>query len=110
MTRPPKHDTDSECSAVPGTRPPANAFEWRRYTAEEDIRRRATESIAKQGSTARKRSIASTQARERIRETLPTYGTLIGMSTKTERMMALAPKTFTIYSKAQTKSKGRGLL
>ena len=87
----------------------ANAFEWQRYVKEEDARRGAAASIAKQGSTSRKRSVAATQAIERVRQALPTYGT-IGISSKTQQMIELKPKTFTIYSKAQTKSKGRGQL
>lgn len=105
-----RYDPTKGCFVLKDTRPPANAFEWQRYVQEEDIRRKATESLAKQSNISRRRSVAATQAIERVRQTLPTYGTLHGMSSKTERMLALKPKTFTIYSKAQTKSKGRGEL
>ncbi len=74
---------------------PANAFEWRRFVVEEDVRRNATESLARQSNISRTRSVASTQAIERIRETLPTYGT-VGLSKKTQAMIDLKPRQFTI--------------
>ncbi len=91
------------------TKAPANAFEWRRYVVEEALRRNEDLNAKNEGNISRKRSIASTQAIERVRETMPTYGT-IGISNKTQAMIALKPRQFTIYSKAQTKSKGRGNL
>jgi hypothetical protein len=109
MTSLSRYDHERNCFVLKDNRPPANAFEWQRYVKEEDIRRGAAESLAKQGNTSRKRSVAATQAIERVRQTMPTYGTL-NMGSKTSRMVALKPKTFTIYSKAQTKSKGRGTL
>lgn len=110
MTTLSRYDYERNCFVLKETRPPANAFEWQRYVQEEDVRRGVAASIAKQGTTSRKRSVASTQAIERVRKTLPTYGTLHGLSSKTERMLALKPKNFLIYSAAQTKSKGRGIL
>lgn len=110
MTSLSRYDHERNCFVLKDNRPPANAFEWQRYVKEEDIRRGEAASIAKQGTTSRKRSVAATQAIERVRQTMPGYGTLQGMSSKTAAMVALKPKTFTIYSKAQTKSKGRGIL
>jgi len=80
-------------------KPPANAFEWKRYVAEEAIRR--GEKLPTPNEDY-KRSIKATQAVEKKRLTDPTYGTL-GMSSKTAEMIALKPKTFTIYSKARKK-------
>ena len=88
---------------------PANAFEWRRYVQEEQ-ERRGKESLAKLSGTSRTRSVASTKAIERLRETNPAYGTMHGMSSKTSLMVALKPKNFTIYSKAQSSSRGKGEL
>jgi hypothetical protein len=42
----------------------------------------------------------STKTVERVRETNPNYGT-VPFTTKTEALIALKPKQFTIYSKAQ---------
>lgn len=78
---------------------PANAFDYMRYT-EEDKERRGGKPLLSPSDY--NRSAASTKAVERIRESNPTYGTL-GMSGKTAEMIALRPKTFTIYSKAQQK-------
>ena len=75
---------------------PANAFEWKRYTEEERIRTGAKLELA---NTDFKRSTASTKAIERLREGNPTYGT-IGISSKTQTMIDLKPKTFNVYSKA----------
>jgi hypothetical protein len=86
--------------------PPANAFEWQRYVVEESVRR-GDKQAPDVNNTSRKRSIASTKAIERIRETEPTYGT-VGISAKTSKMIELKPKDFNIYSRAQTRSKGRG--
>ena len=86
------------------TQAPANAFEWRRYVVEEAIRR-GDKPAKDPGSTSRKRSIATTKSLERIRETQPNYGTL-NFSKKTAAMIAMKPKTFTIYSRAQSKGQG----
>jgi hypothetical protein len=74
----------------------ANAFNWKRYTDEDLVRRGGKPLLPK---TDYQRSAASTKAVERIRETNPTYGTL-GISGKTAELIALRPKNFTIYSKA----------
>jgi hypothetical protein len=84
----------------------ANAFDWQRYVTEESERRNG-KSLAAENNTSRKRSISSTKAIERIRDTEPAYGT-VGINTKTALMIELKPKTFNIYSRAQTSSKGRG--
>jgi hypothetical protein len=83
-------------------RAPANAFEWRRFVVEEAERRGDKPSQLDAGTTSRERSVASTKAVERLRETKPKYGT-IGMSKKTAEMLELKPKNFSIYSKARTK-------
>jgi hypothetical protein len=80
------------------TKPPANAFEWKRYVVEEAVRRGEKPAI----NEDYKRSVAATKAVEKKRLTDPTYGTL-GMSGKTAEMIALKPKTFTIYSRARKK-------
>jgi len=102
-----RFDHNSQRFVMRDLRAPANAFEWKRFVVEEAERRGDKPSKLDAGTTSRKRSIASTQAIERIRVDQPGYGT-IGMSKKTAEMIALKPKTFTIYSKAQAKSKGRG--
>lgn len=77
---------------------PANAFEWRRYVIEEAARR-GDKPTKDAGNTARKRSIASTKAIERIRETsMPAYGTVF-INDKTAKMIAMKPKTFIIHSR-----------
>lgn len=81
-------------------KPPANAFEWKRYVAEEAIRRGEKPTPY---NTDYKRSTASTRAIERKRESNPTYGT-VSVSAKTELMIALKPKNFTIYSRAKAKN------
>jgi len=104
-----RFDHNTQRFVLKDTQAPANAFEWQRFVVEEAIRRGDKPSKLDAGNTSRKRSIASTQAIERVRETLPTYGT-VGMSKKTAEMIELKPKQFTVYSKAQTRSKGRGIL
>ena len=101
-----RFDPQKGCYVLKDTKPlkPANAFEWRRYVHEEQ-ERRGKESLAKLSGTSRTRSVASTKAIERIRQTQPTYGTMHGMSSKTSLMVSLKPKTFTIYSKAQSSTK-----
>jgi len=76
-----------------------NAFDWKRFTDEERERRGEKPNTKNAGNTARKRSIASTKAIERIRETtMPTYGTVF-ISAKTAKMIAMKPKTFIIHSR-----------
>ena len=78
-------------------KPPANAFEWKRYVAEEAVRR--GDKPVTQDMTY-KRSTSSTKAVERVRERDPLYGTL-AFTNKAEAMIALKPKLFTVYSKAK---------
>jgi hypothetical protein len=75
---------------------PANAFEWKRYTEEEREREGGKPQLA---NTDYRRSVASSKVIERLREGNPSYGTL-GMSAKTQQMVDLRPKNFTVYSKA----------
>jgi hypothetical protein len=82
-------------------KPPANAFEWKRYVVEEAIRRGDKPSTY---DTSYERSTMSTKTIERVRDTTPGYGTM-AFTSKTEAMIALKPKQFTIYSRAQ-KTKG----
>ena len=78
-------------------KPPANAFEWKRFVVEEASRR--GDKPVTQDMTY-KRSTMSTKTVERVRETNPSYGT-VPFTTKTEALIAMKPKQFTIYSKAQ---------
>ena len=78
-------------------KPPANAFDWKRYVVEEAIRRGDK---PRTPDVSYERSTASTKAIERVRETTPGYGTM-AFTSKTEAMIAMKPKQFTIYSRAQ---------
>ena len=78
-------------------KPPANAFEWRRYVVEEAIRRGDKPSTY---DVSYERSTMSTKTVERVRERDPNYGT-VPFTSKTDALIALKPKQFTIYSKAQ---------
>ena len=80
-------------------KPPASPFEWKRFTDEEK-ERRGGQPLLSPGDY--KRSTASTKMIEKKRETEPQFGTL-GISSKTAAVIAMKPKTFTIYSKAQLK-------
>jgi len=80
-------------------KPPANAFDYMRFTEEERIRRGGQPLLS---ASDYKRSTASTKMIEKKRETEPQFGTL-GISSKTAAVIAMKPKTFTIYSKAQLK-------
>jgi hypothetical protein len=70
-----------------------------RFT-EEEKERRGGQPLLSPGDY--KRSTASTKMIEKKRETEPQFGTL-GISSKTAAVIAMKPKTFTIYSKAQLK-------
>ena len=70
-----------------------NAFNWKQYTDEERVKRGETLNA---NDTSLKRSMASTKAIERIRENVPTYGTL-PISGKTAVMLAQKPKQFKIH-------------
>jgi hypothetical protein len=83
-------------------KPPANPFEWMRFTEEEKERRGGQPLLS---ASDYKRSTASTKMIEKKRETEPQFGTL-GISNKTAAVIAMKPKSFTIYSKAQL-SKGK---
>ena len=80
-------------------KPPANAFDYMRFTEEERIRRGGQPLLS---ASDYKRSTASTKMIEKKRQTEPQFGTL-GISSKTAAVIAMKPKTFTIYSKAQLK-------
>ena len=70
-----------------------NAFNWQQYTDEERIKRGETKN---ENNTARKRSLASSKAVERIREDVPNYGTL-EISGKTAALLKQKPKQFKIH-------------
>ena len=97
-----RFDHNSQRFVMRDLRPPANAFEWKRFVVEEADRRGDKPSTLDAGTTSRKRSVASTKAVERLRETKPKYGT-IGIGKKTAEMIELKPKNFSVYSKARTK-------
>ena len=80
-------------------KPPANAFDYMRFTEEERIRRGGQPLLS---ANDYKRSTASTKMIEKKRQTEPQFGTL-GISSKTAAVIAMKPKSFTIYSKAQLK-------
>lgn len=98
-----RYDHTKGCFVLKDLTPqvPANAFEWQRFVVEESIRR-GDKQAPDANNTSRKRSIASTKAIERIRESDPTYGT-VGINVKTALMIELKPKEFNIYSKARSK-------
>jgi len=97
-----RFDHNSQRFVMRDLRAPANAFEWQRFVVEEADRRGDKPSTLDAGTTSHKRSVASTKAVERLRETKPKYGT-IGIGKKTAEMIELKPKNFSIYSKARTK-------
>lgn len=70
-----------------------NAFNWKQYTDEERTKRGETLNV---NNTALKRSLASSKAVERIRESTPKYGTL-PISGKTASMLAQKPKQLSIH-------------
>jgi len=70
-----------------------NAFNWKQYTDEERAARNETRN---ENNTARKRSLASSKAIERIRQDTPNYGTL-AISGKTASMLAQKPKQFKVH-------------
>tara|TARA_R110000822_G_scaffold17335_2_gene58467 strand:- start:677 stop:889 length:213 start_codon:yes stop_codon:yes gene_type:complete len=57
------------------TRPPANAFDWKRYVVEESIRRGDKQPDA---YTTLRRSAAASKGVDKIRETNPLHGVLVG--------------------------------
>ena len=82
-------------------KPPANAFEWKRFVVEEASRRGDK---PRTPDASYERSTASTKTVERVRERDPHYGTM-PFTNKTDALLAMRPKQFTIYSRAQ-KTKG----
>ena len=70
-----------------------NAFNWKQYTDEERAARGETRN---KNNTARKRSLASSKAIERIRQDTPNYGTL-AISGKTASMLSQKPKQFKVH-------------
>lgn len=70
-----------------------NAFNWKQYTDEERAKRGEKLDA---NNTARKRSLASSRAIERIREDAPNYGTL-EISGKTASLLKQKPKQFKIH-------------
>jgi hypothetical protein len=99
-----RFDHNSQRFVMRDLRAPANAFEWERFVAEEAERRGDKPSKLDAGTTARKRSIASTKAIERMREDQPTYGTL-GIGSKTAVMVSQKPKQFKIHKKNASKKR-----
>jgi|GEM_PF-3435991 len=93
-----RFDHNSQRFVMRDLRAPANAFEWQRFVVEEADRRGDKPSKLDAGTTSRKRSVASTNAVERMRENQPTYGTM-GIGPKTEVTAAKKPKHFTIHKK-----------
>ena len=81
------------------TRPPANAFEWKRYTEEEAIRRKDAGAL-NANETSRKRSVASSKAVERNRLGIVQQGNISSMS-QHELDEYLTPKKFHIYNQAR---------
>ena len=73
-------------------KPPANAFEYMRFTAEEKERRGGTSLLP---NSAYIRSAAASKAVDKKRETDPTYGTL----------PSLKPRGTTVYNKAISSKK-----
>lgn len=89
-----RFDHTQQRHVMTDTRPPANAFEWKRYVVEESVRR-GDHGALNANETSRKRSLAASKAIERIREDTPTYGTL-AISGKTAAMLAQKPKKFKV--------------
>ena len=77
------------------TRPPANAFEWRRYVVEESIRRGDKQPDP---NTTIRRSHAASKAVEKIRETKPMHGIMVGLNKKNSSI-DLQPKNFFVLPK-----------
>tara|TARA_R110000868_G_scaffold161706_3_gene392544 strand:- start:1137 stop:1445 length:309 start_codon:yes stop_codon:yes gene_type:complete len=80
------------------TRPPANAFEWKRFVVEEAARR-GDKSTLNANETSRKRSMASSQAVERNR--LGSNQTNIAGMSQHELDNYLTPKKFHVYNSAR---------
>lgn len=85
-------------------RPPANAFEWRRYVVEESVRR-GDKTKLNANETSRRRSKAASKAVEKIRETNPMHGIIVGLNKK-NTSIDMQPREFVVYSKTR-KSKAK---
>jgi hypothetical protein len=88
-------------------RPPANAFEWRRYGVEEAIRR--GEYVAPVSTKPKRiyKPRASAKVLDYVRN--PTQGNAVGM-TKEQREAYLAPKKMHVYNavrKNEAKAKAK---
>ena len=79
-------------------RPPANAFEWKRFVVEEAVRR-GDKSVLDSGETSRKRSQASSKAVERNRLGV-SQSNIAGLS-KHKVDSYLTPKKFHVYNQAR---------
>ncbi len=79
------------------TRPPANAFEWKRYVVEEAIRR--GDYVAPVSDKPKReykpRARAAAKAAEYVRN--PTQGNVVGMN-KDQVEAYLTPKKFHVYN------------
>ena len=81
------------------TRPPANAFEWKRFVVEEAVRR-GDKSTLNANETSRKRSEASSKAVERNRIEKPIQANVANMS-QHQLDTYLTPKKFHVYNKVR---------
>jgi hypothetical protein len=74
------YDNEKGCFVLKDTRPPANAFDWRRYNEEEKARTGGLK-LAQMNTEANKGK-GVTAYLEKRRETNPSHGTFFGMSEK----------------------------
>ena len=99
-----RFDHATQRHVMTDTRPPANAFEWKRYVVEESIRRGDKQPDP---NTTLRRSHAASKAVEKIRETNPMHGIMVGLSEKASAKI-MKQKNFTVYSKV-CKDEGKKL-
>ena len=102
MTTHTRFDHVKQRYVMTDTRPPANAFEWKRFVVEEAARR-GDKVAPDAGETSRKRSTASSKAVERNRLGVVQQGNIAGMS-KDQLDAALTPKKFHIYNQPLNKA------
>ena len=93
-----RFDNATQRYVMTDTRPPANAFEWKRFVVEEAARR-GDKVAPDAGETSRKRSTASSKAVERNR--LGVVQANIGGISKHEMDTYLTPKKFHIYNQVR---------
>ena len=93
-----RFDNATQRYVMTDTRPPANAFEWKRFVVEEAARR-GDKVAPDAGETSRKRSTASSKAVERNR--LGVVQANIGGMSKHEMDTYLTPKKFHIYNQVR---------